>query len=428
MNRWKPFAALGLLFALTSLVVVRGVVPALSSIETDFPNYFTAARIVVKGGPVERLYDDSWFQAQTRQEMPGAPAKGKFGPFPPPTALLMVPLTPLEPLTALRVTVVAGILCLLCAIVLLARSVPLSIVDSAIVVLLAGYGLCADLRFGQPYIEVSTACILGYYAWRKEKPWLAGICLGLFVPVKYFPVILLACFAAFRQWRVVLGGIASATAVTLAGIAVLGWKVHAVFLASILGSHLTGHLGFQDPFAVSFQSFDSLFRRLFVFDAAANPHPWLALAAAQMPAVVITKVALATLALATVFRVARGGPARPDSTDALAGSLGLSGIFVLLVAPATASYHFLLLWLPVGLLLNIAVRRGAILHAGLLLACYALISFFPYGHLSGFAGQGGLTVLAYARLWLVAGLFFTACHLLWKPARPLTVAIGSRAA
>jgi hypothetical protein len=62
-----------------------------------------------------------------------------------------------------------------------------------------------------------------------------------------------------------------------------------------------------------------------------------------------------------------------------------------------------------------------------MLTCYALIGFFPYGRLSGFQGQGGLTVLAYARLWLVAALFFTACHLLWKPAPRLTVASGSRA-
>src|SRR5262249_27347567 len=102
-------------------------------------------------------------------------------------------------------------------------------------------------------------------------------------------------------------------------------------------------------------------------------------------------------------------------------------IFVLVAAPATASYHFLMLWLPVGLLLGIALRRQATVHAGLMLACYALISFFPYGRVAGFEGQGGLTVLAYARLWLTAGLFFTACPLLWQPARSATVAIASRA-
>src|SRR3954462_8047356 len=103
-NRWKAAAAAALLIALATLVLVRGVVPALSTLDSDFPNYFTAARIVAAGGSPARLYHDSWFQQQIRKEMPGARAQGKFGPFPPPTALLLLPLARLSPLNALRVT------------------------------------------------------------------------------------------------------------------------------------------------------------------------------------------------------------------------------------------------------------------------------------------------------------------------------------
>jgi hypothetical protein len=171
-NRWKGPAAAALLVALVSLVLVRGVAPALTTIDSDFPNYFTAARIVAAGGSAERLYDDSWFQQQILREIPGVAASGKFAPFPPPTALLLVPLARLSPLTALRVTTAVSLLCLLCSIWLLARIVPLGLVDSAVLVLLSGYAVLSSLRFGQPYIEVSTACILGYYAWLKERPWL----------------------------------------------------------------------------------------------------------------------------------------------------------------------------------------------------------------------------------------------------------------
>ena len=42
----------------------------------------------------------------------------------------------------------------------------------------------------------------------------------------------------------------------------------------ISGHHLIGNLSLQDPFTASSQSFDALFRRLFVLDAASNPRPW----------------------------------------------------------------------------------------------------------------------------------------------------------
>ena len=79
---------------------------------------------------------------QIRKEMPGARAQGKFGPFPPPTALLLLPLARLSPLSALRVTTAVSLLCLLVSIWLLARIVPLDLIDSAVLVLLSGYAIC----------------------------------------------------------------------------------------------------------------------------------------------------------------------------------------------------------------------------------------------------------------------------------------------
>jgi hypothetical protein len=420
VNRWKGTAAAALLIALAGFVLVRGVVPALTSVDTDFPNYFAAARIVAAGGSADRLYDDLWFQQQIRKELPGVEARGKFRPFPPPTALLLVPLARLSPLTALRVTTVVSLLCLLCSIWLLARIVPFGLVDSALLVLLSGYAVCSSLRFGQPYIEVSTACILGYYAWLKQRPLLAGACFGIFAPIKYVPAFILIYFALRRQWQVALGGLATAAAVVLAGIAVLGWKVHQVFLDSVLGNHLVANLSVQDPypFTASFQSFDTLFRRLFVFDPAANPHPWLAIPGLHIVAVALTKATLLAVAIATVVRLTCSDPA-----NSVAPSVGLLGILVLLIAPATATYHFVLLWLPVGLLISHFLRERAPLPAWLILGLYSLIGFLPYGHSARFEGRGGLTVLAYPRLLLLLAMFCAGVYFIWNRAQPTGAAV-----
>jgi len=410
---FKRPVALLLLAALAFVLVARGMVPAMTKIDTDFPNYFTAAKIVADGGNVGRLYDDAWFQGQMRRYDVGKPSQGKFAPFPPPTALLLVPLAQLQPLSALRVVAGVSTLCLVGSIILLARILSWSLVDSAVFVLLSGYAVLNALRFGQPYIVVSSSCILGYYAHLKGRPVLAGMCFGLFAPIKYFPVVILIYFAFRKEWKLVLGGATAILAVATVSIGVLGWKIHEDFLSSVLGNHLIANLSMQDPFTASFQSFDTLSRRLFIFDAMSNPHPLIVLPRLQGVSVLIAKASIFLVAIATLIKLARSGVG-----TAIAPSVGLLGILTLLLAPATASYHFVLLWLPVGLLINYFLRRRAPIGAYFILGIYALIGFFPYRFTVPFEGRGGLTVLAYPRLFLLLAMFIACVYFIWNRAEP----------
>jgi alpha-1,2-mannosyltransferase len=409
--------AIVLFVALTANLVALGIAPAMKKVGSDFPGYLTAAKIVADGGEVDRLYEIPWFQEQMRHYGIGKPSVGKFAPFPPPTALLLVPLTSLSPLDALRVVTAISVLCLLGSIVLLARILSWSVLDSAIFVLLSGFAVLNGLRFGQPYILISTLCILGYYAYLRGRPVTAGICFGLFAPVKYFPIGFLLYFALRRQWRVMLGGALSMVAVVVLSIAVLGWKIHREFLSSVLGNHLIARLSMQDPFAASFQSFDTLFRRLFVYDAILNPQPLLALPLAQTVGVTLTKAALVLAVAVTLVKLARGAGGL-----AAEPSIGIIGILMLLIAPATATYHFVVLWLPVGLLAHHFLKHRAPAHASLLIGAYALIGFFPYGLTGRFEGRGALTVLAYPRLFLLLAMLAVCLHFVWRrPALPARV-------
>ena len=408
----RPVAIL-LFAALAFFLAVRGLVPAMSKIDSDFPGYFTSAKIVAEGGDVGRLYDNAWFQDQMRRYQVGKPSEGKFAPFPPPTALLLVPLAQLKPLNALRVVTGVSVLCLVCAIVLLARILSWSLIDSAVFILLSGNAVIGALRLGQPYILVSLSCVLGYYAYVKGRPVLAGVCFGLFSPIKYFPVVIIAYFAFRREWKVVLGGATAILAVALISIGVLGWKVHEDFLSFVLGNHLVAKLSMQDPFTASFQSFDTLFRRLFVFDATLNPQPWIALPGLQVIGVIIAKASIFLAGIATLVKLAR------DAVGiATAPSVGLLGVLTLLLAPATATYHFALLWLPVGLLVDYFFRQRTPMRAYFILGIYALIGFFPYKFTIPFEGLGGLTVLAYPRLFLLLTMFAACVYFVWHRAEP----------
>jgi hypothetical protein len=280
-------------------------------------------------------------------------------------------------------------------------------------VLLSGYATLKALRYGQPYIVVSSSCILGYYGFTKGRSWFAGMCFGLFSPIKYFPAVILIYFAFRKRWKIVLGGATTILVVALISIGVLGWKIHQDFLSSVLGNHLIGKLAMQDPFTASYQSFDSLFRRLFIFDRTSNPEPLFAFPRLQSVGVPITKTAIFLVAFATLVKLARSGAA-----TATAPSIGILGILTLLLAPATATYHFVLLWLPVGLLISYFFRDRAPLYAYFVLGIYALIGFFPYSLTDRFEGRGALTLLAYPRLFLMFALFVGSVYFIWNRAEP----------
>ncbi|SRR5579859_431276 len=407
---FRQLIAILLLAGLGMILAIRGIVPAISQVDSDFPNYFTAAKIVANGGDLDRLYDDQWFQEQMRHYQIGRQFEGKFSPFPPPTALLMVPLTRFTPLNALRVVTVVSLFGLIGSIILLARILAWRLVDSSIFVLLSGYAVLNALRLGQPYILISACCVLGYFARLKGRPLIAGLCFGLFSPIKYFPLVILIYFAFRKEWRVVLGGAIAIVAVALVSIGVMGWKIHQDFLFSVLGNHLTAHLSMQDPFAVSFQSFDTLFRRLFVYDAASNPQPFVASAAFASTGVAVTKGLILAATVLTLVRLNR------VCGSAVGPSIGLLGIVTLLLAPATATYHFCLLWLPIGLLIRYFLLEGAALFAYFVLGAYALIGFFPYGRSNLFAGRGALGMLAFPRLFLLFAMLVVSAYFIWSRA------------
>ena len=400
--------ALVLLGLVTAFVVVRGIVPALTRVDSDFPSYLTAARIVAERGNTERLYDIPWFQEQMRRYGIGKPSDGKFQPWPPPTALLLVPIASLPPLEALRVVTAVSALCLIGSIVLLSRILTWSLIDTALLLLLSGWAVVNAFRLGQPYIIVALSCIAGYYAYLRSRPWIAGMCFGLFTPVKYFPVVMLGYFAFRKRWRIVAGGALTILVVVLASIAILGWPLHEQFLTSVIGNHLVGQLRMQDPFTAIFQSFDSLYRRLFVFDVSLNPHPWVITPVLHPAAVVVTKGAILLATIATLVRLWRA----PGVT---APAIGLLGVVTLLLAPGTGTYHLVLLWLPVGLLVDYLLRGGS-RGAYFLLGCYALIGYLPYELTRRFEGRGLQTVLAYPRLLLLSALFVACVYCLWNRA------------
>lgn len=396
-------AASVFLILLMAFVVVRGVVPGFSTLYTDFPNYYVAGKIALEGTHVHRLYDDAWFQDRMRSY--GIDVQGKFSPFPPPTALLFVPLGPLEPITAQRVMTALNLLFLFGSVRLLARIMDEQLLGSALFVFMSGIGLANCFRFGQVYIALSFAIIACYYLYTLQRPLMAGIVLGFFIPVKYFPALFLVPFAFKKEWRLILGAGLSSLSLVLVSISVFGWDVHQQFIESVFGQHLRGNLTLQDPFAYNFQSFDSLFRRLFVRDVTLNPRPFVDVPLLYHGLKYSVIATIALLMLRGLFRLHKSA-----SDKELPLAIAVCGIFGLLISPAGATYHFVLLWLPVTLLFLFCDSLDMMNEKWFLVSVYAAIGFIPYSVFSRFDGSGLQSILAYPRLFLTIVLFVFALH------------------
>jgi len=395
---------------------VKDVMPAFTAVTSDFPVYFTSAKIVRDGEDTAKLYEAPWFREQMQRFGVGTQFNNiGFAPYPPPTALFLAPLADLQPLTALRVVIALYVLCMVCSMLLLSGIFAWSLLDSALFILLSGHALQTSLAYGHPYLLISTLCLLGYYLYLKRMPWLAGLCLGIFVPIKYRPLSVLAGFGLHRQWRVLLGGGVGAAAVVLLSIAVLGWEVHYVFLTDVLLTHLSGR---QSPAALAAhspqaQSFDMMFAQLFILDPVYNPHPFVALEPqVRTLALAGTKVLLVLAAVPAVVKLVRS-----TAPSALAATIAILSILPLLIAPGSGTYAYVLLWLPVPLLIDYFRTEGARLHGYLILGIYTLIGFIPYGHTNAFVGRGGLTVLAYPRLFLLLAMFVVCIHGILRPSK-----------
>ncbi|HTP12413.1 MAG TPA: glycosyltransferase family 87 protein [Bacteroidota bacterium] len=385
--------ALIAIVVLSAFLLFRGVIPGLARIDTDFPNYYTAARLLTNGAPTERLYDDGWFQQQIFDS--GIQQQGKFSPYPPITALVMVPFVFLGPLNALRAWTVLNLGCLILEIILLSRATGKSLDWSSLLILASGHALANNFRFGQFYLVLAVLVTSGYLLWQHHRAFATGALFGTAAAIKYFPILFVILFLLRREWRPAVAQFSTIFLLSALAVAVMGFRVHELFISTVLGKHLTGTI--QDPFSPAFQSWNSLFRRLFVFDPVFNPSPFL-----RAPALFVILTVMVTTGVAALFVNGYRKAAFSFGPAASSIQFAFLNIAGLLLLPASATYHFLLLALPAAILLAFPEWSfEQVLVAGFYLA----IGFLPYGALSRFQDSGLLTVLAYPRLILMTGIF-----------------------
>src|SRR5687768_16482282 len=90
------------------------------------------------------------------------------------------------------------------------------------VALLGGDALGNNFAFGQFYVVLTCLLVLACY-WMDRRPSWAGLCIAIGAVTKIFPVLFILYFAVTRRWRAAIWATTATAALTLTGIAVMGW-------------------------------------------------------------------------------------------------------------------------------------------------------------------------------------------------------------
>jgi hypothetical protein len=190
--------------------------------------------------------------------------------------------------------------------------------------------------------------------------------------------------------------------VVVASVAILGSEIHLTFLSGVLFKHMDGEMA--NPFSPTYQSLNSLLRVLFVRHETLNPAPLLDWADGF---VVVRAASMILLTVPTMLSLASSN----TGTRGLVVKTALVFTYGLLLSPASASYHFVLLSIPAVLLvpyLGEAKNKAMLVLSAL---CYGGIGLIPVGLLERLDLEGILAPLAYPRLWLLVALFLLTLRL-----------------
>ncbi len=271
-HRWLPILEWVLLASLLATFAGHTLLPAWRNLNSEFPNYYLAASLYRERIPLDRIYEWTWFQRQN-DHLGVRDGLVSFAPNPPTLILSLVPFTTLKPLVAKRVWLVLNLFFLVASLWMLRGVTSLAWRRLGLISLLCVLPLHIDFLFGRHYVLILMLICGAYYASSLDRERTSGALLGTAAAMKLFPALFVFLFVWRRNWRAVLGMVLSAAAITTLSLLMFGVEVHRIFLHEVLSQAPRGD--WLGPYALSQNSFITLWSHLFLIEPELNPHPWI---------------------------------------------------------------------------------------------------------------------------------------------------------
>jgi hypothetical protein len=366
---------------------------------TDFPNYYTAARLAHEGVDTSRMYEWEWLEREKDHRAIPIRVIGLL-PITPFSTLSVWPLAGLEALTAKRVWIILSLTLLIPIGWMLRSMTGLSYRHIALIFALS-FPLYRNIEFGQFYVFLLWMIVAACWASLRGRHAMAGALVAIAAACKIFPLLFFVFFFRRRNWQALIAGALTGAASIAVSIAVFGWNVHRTYLREVLPA--TQHGEAMPPYVTS-ASISGILHVLLLAEPQWNPAPWHNSIAAF--SILLPLVSMAVLAPAILF-IGRGdnSPTRIslEWSALLTASLAVSTI--------PASYNFVLMALPMCVLTAILLRRRRYAWLAALVVAYIGIGF----PMPAPARAGGLGIFLYTpRLPLTIVVLAGIYALLWK--------------
>jgi hypothetical protein len=364
--RWRrllPAAEWTVLALLVGLFVAHGLVPAWKRLNTDFPNYYLAARLLRGGYPLERMYDWVWFQ---RQKDHAGVDWGivSYGPITPFSAFVLAPFASCSALTAKRVWLVVTLALLGASALVLRRLTRLSLRRVAVIMFLSVVPLRTSFEFGQQYVLVLFLIALAALLYARGRDGSSGAVLALATVLKLYPALFVLLFLVKRRWTALASfGVATVVAIG-AGVASFGLEPLRVYVTRVLPRISQGEV--HDPYVLAASSPTVLLRRFFVAEPQLNPRP---IVPAPLAYALLQPTVQAILLVSALWVVARRR--RDLASDTL--MWGALAALSLLLSAGAATYHFCILIFATVVAVDALLRAHRVTTAGTLVGLHALV-------------------------------------------------------
>ncbi len=398
-SNWRARAERALLTFLLLLFFVRGFIPAWNHLDSDFANYYLAARLYREGYPIERVYEWTWFQRQKDHAGIDRPLVG-FIPSTLTSALTILPLTSLSPLQANRSWLVISLGLLFLSAAFLKRITNLAWRRTGVLIFLAIAPLHKNFLLGQVHVLMLLLLALAACLYFRNWRFLCGLAVATAAALKIYPALFLLFFLAKKQWRAVAGLSCGLAGAVLVSVRLFGADACRTYFREILPFGLRGEI--IDPYTTGWDSWNALLRRLFIFEPELNPAP-----VAHLPVLYAVLHALLPTLIMVAFLWAISSERSRVSRQKLEWAIFC--VLLLLLSSEPLPYHFVVLILAAVLVVDYLIARGQIAWTGAIVVLYAL-ACLPYDRVYRANPHGWENLLFFPRfsfmLLLTGSLFW----------------------
>ncbi len=382
-----------LFIILTGVFIYSVFIPSVQKINTDFPNYYVSSNMYLDGKDMKTAYDNVEFNRQLL--MYGINDQiVSYTPYPPLTALIMLPIAKLTPLDAKLWWNIFNLLVLLACIAILAKITQLDFFKCGLIFFLSGFALANNFMFGQVYLLVLLFLLLGMYFMQQDKDILSALFIALSIVLKFYTIFFIFLFIFKKKYKLLVYTIVFTALIYVPVVLLTGFDLNWFYFTTIMPRLGDAWVGIV--YAAEYQSWLSLLHRWFSYEPMLNPAPIFE----STFAFYILKYTYIFLILTLAISVLK------SSRDNLKLELSLFCITCLLLLPVNASYQFVVL-IPAAVILfkHFTDKKKYFSAASLVLLMFTMNSHIQIYLTNAFKGSP-YNIFAYVKL-IGLLIFFT---------------------